>query len=81
VNVFEKLDGVHLVISDNGLGLSEIERSDVLKPFHRPQRSYDVPGTGLGLATVKAISDVHDAMIKLEDNHQGLTVSIKFPKL
>jgi signal transduction histidine kinase len=78
VNVFEKLDGVHLVIADNGLGLSEIERSEVLKPFHRPQRSHDVPGTGLGLATVKAIGDVHDAMIKLEDNQPGLIVSIKF---
>lgn len=81
VKTFEKSDGVHLVVADNGLGLSGVERSEVLKPFHRPQRSYDVPGTGLGLATVKAISDVHNATMNLEDNHPGLIVSIKFPKL
>jgi signal transduction histidine kinase len=80
VNVFEKLDGVHLVVADNGLGLSEVERAEVLKPFHRPQRSHDVPGTGLGLATVKAISDVHGAMLRLSDNQPGLAVSIVFVK-
>ncbi len=81
VKAFEKSDGVHLVVADNGLGLSEVERSEVLKPFHRPQRSHDVPGTGLGLATVKAISDVHNTTMYLEDNHPGLIVSIKFRKL
>ena len=79
IKVFEKLDGVHLVVADNGLGLSKDERGEVLKPFHRPQRSHDVPGTGLGLATVKAISDVHSARISLNDNAPGLLVSLVFP--
>ena len=79
VKVFEKFDGVHLVVADNGLGLSKVERGEVLKPFHRPQRSHDVPGTGLGLATVKAISDVHSARISLNDNAPGLLVSVVFP--
>ena len=81
VNVSEKIDGVHLVVADNGLGLSKIERGEVMKPFHRPQRSHDVPGTGLGLATVKAISDVHGASLELGDNQPGLIVSVKFPKV
>ncbi len=74
-------DGVRLTVADNGPGLSLEERSDVLEPFHRPQRSHDVPGTGLGLATVKAISDVHDANLKLADNQPGLIVLVTFPKL
>jgi signal transduction histidine kinase len=78
VKAFEKSDCVHLVVADNGLGLSEIEREEVLRPFHRPQRSHDVPGTGLGLATVKAISDVHNARISLDDNAPGLLVSVVF---
>ena len=81
VKVFDKSDVVHLVVADNGLGLSEVERGEVLNPFHRPQRSHDVPGTGLGLATVKAISDVHGASLELGDNKPGLIISIKFPKV
>ncbi len=81
VKTFNSLDGVQLTVADNGQGLSLEERSDVLEPFHRLQRSRDVPGTGLGLATVKAIADVHDATLKLADNQPGLIVSVRFPKL
>jgi signal transduction histidine kinase len=80
VKVLDKADVVHMVVADNGLGLSEVERREVLKPFHRPQRSHDVPGTGLGLATVKAISDVHGATLRLESNQPGLKVIVLFPK-
>jgi signal transduction histidine kinase len=81
VKAFRDVDGVHLTVGDNGQGLSEVERGEVLKPFHRPQRSHEVPGTGLGLATVKAISEVHDAGISLHDNAPGLVVSVAFPRV
>jgi signal transduction histidine kinase len=81
VKAFRDLGGVQLTVADNGQGLSEVERGEVLEPFFRPQRSHEVPGTGLGLATVKAISEVHGATLKLTDNHPGLIVSIKFLKL
>jgi signal transduction histidine kinase len=70
--------GPVLTISDNGEGLLAGERDTVFEPFHRLERSRDTPGTGLGLATVKAIASIHDAEITLADNYPGLAVGVIF---
>ena len=69
---------IELVVADQGLGMSDSEKIQVLQPFYRLERSHDVAGTGLGLATVKAIVDIHDAKLTLADNRPGLIVSVAF---
>lgn len=66
-------------VSDDGPGISESERTNVLKRFYRVEKSRSTAGTGLGLALVKAIADLHGASLALADNEPGLRVELVFP--
>ncbi len=66
------------VLADNGCGVSEQERERVFDRFFRADYSRSEPGTGLGLSLVKAVLDLHQAEISLNDNKPGLRVDIKF---
>lgn len=67
-------------ICDNGPGIPEHERENVLRRLYRLDKSRTTPGTGLGLSLVKAISDLHGATLTLDDAGPGLKVTLKFPK-
>lgn len=68
-----------LVVADNGPGIPEAERDRVLGRFVRLEKSRTTPGSGLGLALVKAVADLHGADLKLEDAGPGLRVRLTFP--
>lgn len=74
-----RADGhVVLSVSDAGPGIPEQYRQKVFDRFFRINKSAK-PGSGLGLAMVKWIADVHGAQIRLEDNRpQGLTFTVVF---
>jgi signal transduction histidine kinase len=65
-------------VGDNGPGIPENERRNVFKRFYRLERSRSTPGSGLGLASVAAIADLHTARIELVDNEPGLKVALQF---
>lgn len=67
-------------VADNGPGIPEAERENVLRRFYRLERARSGPGHGLGLNLVAAIADLHGAKIELGDNTPGLRVIIQFPK-
>lgn len=67
-----------LSIADTGPGIPVAEHGSVLRRFYRLEQSRTTPGSGLGLALVKAIADLHGAAIELSDNQPGLRVSIRF---
>lgn len=71
--------GVELSVRDDGPGIPEASRSDVLQPFYRLDSSRTTPGTGFGLALVNAVANRHGARIALSDNHPGLVVTVDFP--
>lgn len=66
-------------VRDNGPGIPEHERENVLRRLYRLDKSRTTPGTGLGLSLVKAISDLHGATLRLEDADPGLKVTLRFP--
>ncbi|MEZ5910958.1 MAG: HAMP domain-containing sensor histidine kinase [Paracoccaceae bacterium] len=66
-------------VADAGHGIPEAERARVFDPFFRLDRNRTTPGSGLGLALVKAIADRHGATVNLSDNQPGLKVAIRFP--
>ncbi len=70
-----------LSVADNGPGIPAGERDAVLRRFYRLEQSRTTPGSGLGLALVKAIADLHGATVSLADNEPGLRVSIGFREL
>lgn len=68
-------------IADDGPGIPEAERSNVLRRLYRLQRSRTTPGSGLGLSLVKAVADLHGARLTLGDAAPGLEVRLDFPML
>ncbi|OYY02818.1 MAG: hypothetical protein B7Y73_08225 [Acidocella sp. 35-58-6] len=71
--------GVAIEIADRGPGIPVSEHKRVLQRFVRLDASRHNPGTGLGLALVAAIADLHGAAISFADNHPGLRVLFQFP--
>jgi signal transduction histidine kinase len=71
--------GVIAEVADTGAGIPEVERAKVFRRFYRLERSRTTPGSGLGLSTVAAIVELHQASIELLANKPGLRVSVRFP--
>lgn len=67
-----------LTVADTGPGIRFEERERVLRRFYRLESSRTTPGSGLGLALVKAVADLHGAALELSDNGPGLRVSVRF---
>jgi len=69
-----------LRVVDNGPGIPPEERSRVLDRFYR-RPGTSPPGSGLGMAIVKAIADTHGATLELDagPDGTGLAVSVRLP--
>ena len=67
-----------VVVADEGPGILPDDRQKVFRRFFRCEQSRTTPGSGLGLALVSAIADLHGADISLRDNAPGLRVVTKF---
>jgi signal transduction histidine kinase len=67
-----------LRVADNGPGIPAAEREKVFRRFYRLDASRTTPGSGLGLALVKAVADLHGATVELSDNRPGLRVVVRF---
>ena len=75
------MDGARptVVVTDEGPGIPAEDRQKVFRRFFRREQSRTTPGSGLGLALVSAIADLHGAEISLRDNNPGLRAVVKFP--
>jgi signal transduction histidine kinase len=68
-----------LTIEDTGPGIPEHERERIFEAFYRVPGSV-APGTGIGLATVRRILDVHGGRIAVGVTEEGGTrFSVKLP--
>lgn len=67
-----------LCVADTGPGIPASEREKVFRRFYRLEASRTTPGSGLGLALVKAVADLHGASVELSENNPGLRVTIRF---
>jgi len=75
-------------ITDTGPGIPPEERQRVKERFVRLEKSRTQPGSGLGLALVDAIADLHRAKFELSDgpggdgsDMPGLRAAISFPRV
>lgn len=74
---------VTLTVEDNGIGIPEESADKVFEKFYRVDTSltYSVEGTGLGLAVVKEILDMHRAVITVKSQIGiGSSFSFSLPK-
>ncbi len=78
IDIAHQPTGVIASVSDNGPGIPEAERGNVVKRFYRLDKSRTTKGAGLGLSLVKAIADLHEARLTLVDNAPGLRAEVLF---
>ena len=68
-------------VKDTGIGIPQEHQAHVFERFYRVDKSHSrqTGGTGLGMAIVKHVAEVHQAQLKLESKPQeGTTVSVLF---
>lgn len=86
VHLLDHPDTIDLIVEDTGGGIPDSQRDEVFELFKRLDNARSKPGSGLGLALVKAVADHHQAVITLSATnpgsveHQGLRVTVSFPK-
>jgi signal transduction histidine kinase len=68
-----------MTVQDNGRGIAASDRAQVGTRFFRGDRR--VPGYGLGLASVMAITRLHSGTLHLEDGNPGLIARMVLPAL
>jgi signal transduction histidine kinase len=80
IRVFLKApDGApEVVVEDDGPGIPADKRELVLGRRVRLDEARKVPGSGLGLSLVAAVTKLHGARLILDDATPGLRVSLKF---
>ncbi len=75
-------DFIEIVIDDDGPGIPENRRDDVLRPFVRLEvsRNRDTGGSGLGLSIARDVARSHGGDLLLEESpHGGLRVVLRLP--
>jgi signal transduction histidine kinase len=77
VRVFRNDETFEITVSDTGLGIAAAERQAVLRRFYRAEKSRHMPGNGLGLSLVAAISRLHGLQLLIEDASPGCRVILR----
>ena len=77
----------HIVLSviDSGLGIPEEKREKAKSRFARLDEARTLPGSGLGLALVDAVAELHEGMLILLDGDgppekRGLRAQLRLPR-
>jgi signal transduction histidine kinase len=68
--------GIALWVSDNGPGVAPADVEAIFRRFYRAGEGRRSSGTGLGLALVAAIADLHGLDCRASDNGPGLRVTL-----
>jgi hypothetical protein len=70
---------VAIAVADQGPGIPPGERGRVVERFYRAEASRGTPGSGLGLALVQAVAQLHGGALLLDDAAPGLRATLVFP--
>jgi len=80
VRAFEDADMVTIEVADTGPGIPENEVPFVWQELYRGRGARGVPGSGLGLALVRAITERHGGQVTIRSRiRQGTVVTMKIP--
>lgn len=69
-----------IVVSDTGTGMDAEDLARVARPFSQGRNSKGRAGSGLGLALVHSLAELHGGRVKIETAlGQGTTVTVSLP--
>lgn len=73
VNVHRRRSEVLITVSDQGIGISPEDQRQLFQPFFRANSDLTrtEPGTGLGLALVKSIAELHGGHVAVDSEPGG----------
>jgi|GEM_PF-625548 len=63
--------GYEFYVKDHGIGIDAENRERIFQPFYASQQGHDDSSTGIGLAVVKKIVELHNGNIWVEPNPTG----------
>jgi len=72
-----------LTVRDTGVGIPKDQISRITQPFYQVDNRFDAPseGTGLGLALVRQLVELHGGSLDIESEEGvGTTVRVRFPQ-
>lgn len=80
LSVRVEADDLVIVVEDTGIGIDAVEVPMVWEELYRSRHTRDIPGSGIGLALVKAIIERHDGEVSLTSQRgAGTTVVVRLP--
>ena len=74
---------VFIRVKDDGIGISKDIREDIFNRFVQEDKSLNRKneGSGIGLALVKSLVELHDGEVYLEDVSEGSEFVVKLPNI
>jgi two-component system OmpR family sensor kinase len=80
LRAFEDSSGVVIEVADTGPGVPEAEVPHLWEELYRGQGARGIPGSGLGLALVRAIIERHRGQVNLRSRAgQGTVFTVRLP--
>lgn len=73
-------DNLIIKITDEGIGIPEVDQAHLFKPFHRAQNVGVIKGSGIGLSIVKEMLTAHGGFVSYESTlGLGTTFTLTIP--
>jgi len=82
VGISKEKDGIVILVSDNGIGMTEEEASQLFKELVRIRndKTKNISGSGLGLSIVRKITDIYHGKISVTSKpDEGTTFRVELP--
>ena len=76
IEIYPIRDYIALTIVDSGIGFSDIDKENLIKPYYTTKLN----GSGLGLSIVNKIINDHNGSIKFLNHDKGAKIEIILPK-
>ena len=75
----EQSDRLRITVADQGPGIPPEDQARATERFFRGETARHTPGSGLGLALVQAVAQLHGGAVRLVDNGPGLRAVVELP--